>query len=195
MPSRTAGRYARSSTTRPAITTGASAPRSTCGLPTRRGGPGRPRSSWLAVGQEADARVAADVSAIVGAECVVAGDPQTRAGDQHVISAEATASGGVEHHGASGRREPDHARRGHRPWPGLVTGVRVVCPPLMPAEVGIVCVGGGGVERIAAGVVDPLVADRGLGSGEGGCRVAQSRVRTMRALEAGGRYIDGAVIR
>src|SRR5712692_7310851 len=154
----------------------------------------------LAVGHEADARVTANAAALAGAEGIVAGDPQADAGERHVVRAEAAGPGRVPHDGAAGRREPAHAWHADRAWPCGVTVERVVEPPLVAAEIGRVRVGGGGEQRVAAGVVDPLVADRGLAGGEGGRRVAQPGApsgpgRPAERVEAGGPDVDGAVIR
>ncbi len=101
---------------------------------------------------------------------------------------------------AAGRREADHARRADRARPRGVTVMPVVGPPLVAAEVGRVGVRGGGEQRVAAGVVDPLVADRGLAGREGGRRVAQPGApggadRPAQRVIAGGADVDGAVVR
>src|SRR6266704_3852275 len=141
--------------------------------PDGRGPRGAPRGlrSLLGsgVGQEADPRVPGGAAAHGRALEVVAGDPQARAGKQHVVRAQ-PACPGVQPGGlpcvlqqrpARGPGgEPAHARRVDRAGTRVVTAVGVVRPALGAAHVHGARVGRHRVQRVAAGVVDP---NRGSG--------------------------------
>src|SRR5215469_857747 len=67
----------------------------------------------------------------------------------------------------------------------MVAAPRVVRPPLVPADVDGAVIGGGGQQRVAAGVVDPLMGQ----SANGGARECRDRV-----AQAGEREVAVPVI-
>src|SRR5450755_2395824 len=120
----------------------------------------------LVVRQQADPGEAGHGIALVGDRAVavgevVAGDPQALVGDQHVVGTDSLRS-------AVGRRVVDgltaawrqglHALLGDGAGACGVTaaGLPVLRPPLVTAEVDGAAVRRRGVQRVAAGVVDPL---------------------------------------
>src|SRR5215471_4151665 len=120
---------------------------------------------WLGVGKETDPGVADDIAAGDRAIKVVAGDPEARGGAQHVVRAEppgpavaALRAVGVPQQRPA-RGEPAQARRRYRARARFIAARWVVRPPLVPADVNGAGVGGGRVQRVAAGVVHPLRAE------------------------------------
>src|ERR1035438_1260337 len=154
----------------------------------------------LAVREETDTGPVVEATAHGGAIEVIARYPQACAGEQHVIGTEPAAPGGVVGQRAGRGGQALHARRRDSPGALSVAVVRVFRPSLVAAEVRGTRVGGGGIERVTAGVVDPEMADGGLGGWEGGRRIAQPGPRgrpgwrAVRLVASRG-DVDGRVVR
>src|SRR5450631_1581688 len=103
-----------------------------------------PSNRLLSVREEADAGPVGERAALVGAIQVIAGYPQARAGDQHVVGTEPASPGGVVGQRAGGRAQPLDAGRGDRPGTREIAAVGVRRPALVPGEVRGARVGRGG---------------------------------------------------
>src|SRR5262245_2427770 len=144
----------------------------------------------LLIRQETNAGEPAHAAAGIRPALVVAGDPDPGAGPVDLVSAQATVPG-VKAGGAGGilpqgpargaGGEPAQARCRDRALARVVAAVLVVGPALVAAGVDGGGVGRHRVERVAAGVVDPLVAEPAVpGPREGRDHVAQPGEREDR---------------